>query len=189
MQHLYIWGSQCQDEFQEIYHEEMRTSVGKKEIKTRTNNTLLGITSDIKSPNREFYQIFFPSLPKRWGFPIGSLVKNTPANAGDASSIPGSGTSPGEGRGNPLEDSCLRNPMDTGVWRLTVHGVAKSRTGLVIDQALTQTSVQRATLNCKAQVMESWHILLKRNTLMDIYKTLSFQKERKLSQDPIRKWL
>ena len=69
MQHLYIWGSQCQDEFQEIYHEEMRTSVGKKEIKTRTNKTLLGITSDIKSPNREFYQIFFSFSAQKVGFP------------------------------------------------------------------------------------------------------------------------
>ena len=60
-------------------------------------------------------------------------VKNLPANAGDAryaSSIPGSGRSPGEGNGNPLQYSCLGNPMDRGVWQATVHGVAKSRTQL-----------------------------------------------------------
>ena len=61
-----------------------------------------------------------------WGFPGGSVVKNLLANAGDAGSIPGSGRSPGEGNGNPLQYSCLGNPMDRGAWRATDHGVAKS---------------------------------------------------------------
>ena len=51
-------------------------------------------------------------------------------NAGDPGSIPGSGRSPGEGNGNPLQYSCLENPMDGGAWQATVHGVAKSRTQL-----------------------------------------------------------
>ena len=51
-------------------------------------------------------------------------------NVGDLGSIPGSGRSPGEGNGNPLQYSCLENPMDGGAWRATVHGVAKSRTRL-----------------------------------------------------------
>ena len=62
------------------------------------------------------------------GFPGDSVVKNPPASAGDtgdAGSIPGWGRSPGEGNGNPLQYSCLRNPMDRGVWRATVHGVTK----------------------------------------------------------------
>ena len=53
------------------------------------------------------------------------MVKNLPANAGDArdlSSIPGSGRSSTEGNGNPLQYSCLGNSMDRGVWRATVHG-------------------------------------------------------------------
>ena len=50
------------------------------------------------------------------GFPGGSVVKNTPANEGDTGSIPGSGRSPGEGDGNPLQYSCLGNPMDRGAW-------------------------------------------------------------------------
>ena len=61
-------------------------------------------------------------------------VKNLPANAGDirdAGLIPGSGRSPGEGHGNPLQCSCLENPMDRGAWRATVHRVAKSQTRLV----------------------------------------------------------
>ena len=51
-------------------------------------------------------------------------------NAGDLGLIPGSGRSPGEGNGNPLQYSCLENPMDGGAWWATVHGVAKSRTQL-----------------------------------------------------------
>ena len=60
------------------------------------------------------------------GLPGGSAVKNPPADAGDAGSISRSGRSPGEGNGNPLQYSCLKNPMDRGAWWATVHGVAKS---------------------------------------------------------------
>ena len=61
------------------------------------------------------------------------VVKNLPANAGDvrdAGLIPGSGRFPGGGHDNPLQYSCLENPMDRGAWRVTVHGVAKSQTQL-----------------------------------------------------------
>ena len=58
------------------------------------------------------------------------MVKSPPANAGDTSSISGSGRSPGEGNGNPLQYSCLENPMDGGAWWATVHGVTKSQTKL-----------------------------------------------------------
>ena len=61
------------------------------------------------------------------GFPGGSVVKNPPANAGDAGSIPGSGRSPGVGNGNPLQYSCLGNPMDRGAWWAIVHRITKSR--------------------------------------------------------------
>ena len=63
-------------------------------------------------------------------FPGGSEVKASASNAGDLGSIPGSGRSPGEGNGNPLQYSCLENPMDGGAWWATVHGVTKSRTRL-----------------------------------------------------------
>ena len=53
------------------------------------------------------------------------MVKNPPANVGDADSIPGSGRSLGEGNGNPLQDSCLRNPMDRGAWQALLLGVTK----------------------------------------------------------------
>ena len=70
------------------------------------------------------------------GFPGGTSGKqktnkqtNLPANEGDrrnVGSIPGSGRSPGGGNGNPLQYSCLENPMDRGAWWVTVHGAAKS---------------------------------------------------------------
>ena len=63
------------------------------------------------------------------GLPGCTVVKNLPANAGDAGdagSIPGSGRSPGEGNGNPLQYSCLGNPMDRGARYATVQGVAKN---------------------------------------------------------------
>ena len=64
------------------------------------------------------------------GLPDGSVVKNLPANARDAGSIPGSGGSPGEGNGNQLQYSCLGNLMDRGAWWATVHGVTKHLTPL-----------------------------------------------------------
>ena len=60
------------------------------------------------------------------GFPGGSDGKAPVCNAGDPSSIPGSGRPPGEGNGNPPQYSHLENPMDRGAWLATVHGVAKS---------------------------------------------------------------
>ena len=62
---------------------------------------------------------------------VALVVKNQPANAGDVrdvGSVPGLERSPGGGHGNPLQYSCLGNPMDRGAWRAIVHGVAKSQT-------------------------------------------------------------
>ena len=61
------------------------------------------------------------------------VAKNLPANAGDIGDVVlilGSGRSPAEGNGNPLQYSCLGNPMDRGAWQAKVYGVAKSRTRL-----------------------------------------------------------
>ena len=58
------------------------------------------------------------------------MVKNPPAKAGDTGLIPGSGRSPGEGNGNPLQSSCQENPKDRGARQATVHGTAKSPTQL-----------------------------------------------------------
>ena len=59
-------------------------------------------------------------------FPCGSDSKVSAYNAGDPGSIPGSGSSPGEGNGNPLQYSCLENPMDRGAWWAIVLGVSES---------------------------------------------------------------
>ena len=67
------------------------------------------------------------------GFQGGTVIKNPPAAAGDARDlglIPGQGRFPGGGNGNPLQYSCLENPMDGEAWQATVHGVAKSQTRL-----------------------------------------------------------
>ena len=61
------------------------------------------------------------------------VVKNPPANVGDArdeGSVPGWGRFPGGGHGNPLQYSCLENSVDSGAWRATIHGAAKSQTRL-----------------------------------------------------------
>ena len=74
------------------------------------------------------------------GFPGGTMVENPPANAGDATHvgpITGLASSPGGGHGNPLQYSCLRNPMDRGGWWATVHGVTKSRTQLSDSKTTT----------------------------------------------------
>ena len=63
-------------------------------------------------------------------FPGGSDVKASASNVGDPGLIPGLGRSPGEGNGNPLQYSCLENPMDRGARQATVHGVAKGWTRL-----------------------------------------------------------
>ena len=73
---------------------------------------------------------FNVSLGSQGGFPGGSAVKNPPANAGDSGSTPVLGRSPGEGNGNPLQDSCLENPMDGGAWWATARWVTKSQTPL-----------------------------------------------------------
>ena len=74
----------------------------------------------------DVYQRFLLHL---WGFPGGASGKELTANAGDTRDvglIPGSGRSPRGGHGNPLQYSCLGNPMDRGAWWATVHSITKS---------------------------------------------------------------
>ena len=72
-----------------------------------------------------------PKETKVMGFPHSSVGKSSACNAGDPGSIPGSGRSPGEENGSPLQYSCLENPMDKGAWRAIIHGITKSQTRLI----------------------------------------------------------
>jgi len=91
------------------------------------------------------------------GFPQDSVVKNLPANAGDSGSIPGSRRSPGGGNGNPLQYSCLGNPMDREAWRATAHGVTKSQTQLS-DSTIT-IHFPTVHLPCDTQKSKSLSVL------------------------------
>ena len=68
------------------------------------------------------------------GFPHRSVGKESAFNAGDPGLIPGSGRSPGEGNGNPLQYSCLKNPMDRVAWQAIVHGVVRGRHNLLTKE-------------------------------------------------------
>ena len=71
--------------------------------------------------------LFYVQLWHTQDFPGGSDSKASASNARDPGSIPGSGRAPGEGNGNPLQYSCLENPMDRGAWWASVHRVGKSQ--------------------------------------------------------------
>ena len=80
---------------------------------------------ELKIPIKIGFVMVYPG-----DFPGGSDGKASAYSVGDPSLFPGSGRSPGEGNGNPLQYSCMENPMDGGAWQATVHGVSKSRTRL-----------------------------------------------------------
>ena len=80
--------------------------------------------SDLQVTQHDSLEFFLHS------FHAGSDGKESACSVGDLGSIPGSGRSPGEGNGNPLQCSCLENPMDGGAWWASVHGVAENRTRL-----------------------------------------------------------
>ena len=107
------------------------------------------------------------------GFPRGSVVKNPPANAKEAGSIPGLGRSPGKGSGIPLQYSCLGNPMVRGAWWATVHEVTQeSRHDLATKHVSVSLSLSRlhhhATVPLLSQSPTNtffWHLVQKKRKL------------------------
>ena len=109
--------------YDRIVHLQHRMRVSGKNC-TRGTGKLLYVTIYL-----DFMHIYIHIHTHTWGFPGGSVVKNLPANAGDlgkTGSIPASGRSPRGENGNPLQHSCLENPMDRGAWWPRVHGISKS---------------------------------------------------------------
>jgi len=94
-------------------------------------------------PNETTDKILISKIYKQTDFPGGSDGKTSSYNAGDLGSIPGSGRSSGEGNGNPLQYSCLENPMDGGACWATVHELAKSQTRLSNFTSLHATQYQK----------------------------------------------
>ena len=93
----------------------------------------------------------------------GSDGREFTCNAGDLSSIPGLGKSPGEGNGYPLQYSCLGNPKDRGAWWATVHGVTKSLTQLskhthTHTHTHTQTHTYRLEMYYYFSYLSEWYI-------------------------------
>ena len=86
------------------------------------------VSFSLVAASRDYSLVAVHGLLSQWL--VAQTVKASAYNGGDPGSIPGSGISPGEGNGNPLQYSCLKNPMDRGAWWATVHGVTKSRTRL-----------------------------------------------------------
>ena len=87
---------------------------------------------DVKKPGKKLWTMKEANVSL--GFSGGSAVKNPPVSAGDLGSVPGSGRSPSEGKGSPLQCSCPGNPRDRGAWQAMVHGVAKSWHDLATKQ-------------------------------------------------------
>ena len=94
-------------------------------------------------PEKSWYYLISPI----WGFPGGSEGKASAYNAGDPGLIPKSGRFPGEGNGNPLQGSCLENPMDRGAWQATIHMIARSQTSLLAQTVKNLSAMQETGSN------------------------------------------
>ena len=108
-----------------------------KELSLTNGSCLKKLCPPISPPHRsnvkqitDWYTVQKDSPLVLVGFPGGSDGKESTCNAGDLGSIPGLGRAPGEENRNPLQYSCLENPMDRGVWQATVHGVTNNQTWL-----------------------------------------------------------
>jgi len=117
------------------------------------------------------------------GFPGGLEVK---ASAWNSGSIPGSGRSPGEGNGNPLQYSCLENPMEGGAWWATVHGVTKSQTRLsnftftFIIMTNYWYRIAKTNITCKAIILQLKKKLTEKKMLVGHAFSQGYSKDRSL---------
>ena len=106
----------------------------------------------------EFGLLYFTFPTKKLGFPGGSVCKESTCNAGDTgdiSLIPGLGKAPGGGHGNPLQYSCLENPMDREAWQAMVHRVSKSQTQLKRLSVYAQVN-QIQDIHNKSRISRKW---------------------------------
>ena len=117
------------------------------------NNVMLILSVNLASPCCCLVAKSCPNLWQPHG--LSSFDKETACNAGDLGLIPGSGRSPGEGNGNPLQYSCLENPMDRGAWQSTVHGVARVGHNLAIKPS-PWTVAHQAPLSMGFPRQEYW---------------------------------
>ena len=101
-------------------------------------------------------------------FPGGSDGEASAYSAGDLGSVPGLGRSPGEGNGNPLQYSCLGNPMDGGAWQATVHGVAKSWTDWATSLSFT------FSLSMEEDLDDKWQSLTPQPSVLSTLSSLCF---------------
>ena len=103
-----------------------------------------------------YFKDSYAALLTSQDFPGSSVSKESPCSAGDPGSIPGWGRSHGEGNGNPLQYSCLENPMDRGAWWATVHGVTRVRHNLVTKPSPPLTA-QAGSCRPLCQLLTSFH--------------------------------
>ena len=128
-------------------------------------------------------------LSEKWqpcyqGSSSGSAIKSPSASVGDMSSIPESGRSPGEGNGNPLQYSCLGNPMDRGAWRATVMRSQRVRQDLAtqqqqMDKANTNTRTD-LSVSIKKKLPPNW-LHFKNNQSQRYFSSLSLSSPSSLA--------
>ena len=95
----------------------------------------------------------YSTIPLSGASLVAQSVKESACNAGDLGSIPGSGRSPGEGNGEPIQYSCLENPMDRGAWQAAVHGVVRVGHNLATKPPLPPFLCQECTLTFSTEAL------------------------------------
>ena len=125
-------------------------------------------------------------------FPCSSVSKESACSTGDLGSISGSGRSPGEGNGNPLQYSCLKNPMDRGAWQATVHGVPRVGHDLatkpppIPKEINPEYSLERLMLRLKLQCFG--HMMRRADSLEKTLMLGKIEDRRRRGQQSMR-WL